>query len=74
MEEHGRWDDSARRFVYQVMSIEVEDELTHQRALAVYHDAKQRLAQRGFVHSFVMDYRSKSPQADQLAVAERVTA
>jgi hypothetical protein len=74
MEEHGHWDDSAQRFVYQVMSIEVENELTHQRALAIYDDAKQRLAQRGFVHSFVMNYRSKSPHADQLPMAERVTA
>jgi hypothetical protein len=74
MEEHGHWDDSTQRFVHHVMSIEFEDELTHQRALAVYHDAKQRLAQRGFVHAFVMDYRSKSPHSDQLAVAERVTA
>jgi hypothetical protein len=56
------------------MSIALEDELTHQRALAIYHDAKQRLAQRGFVHSFVMDYRPRSPQADQLPVAEQATA
>ena len=33
MEEHGQWDDSAQRFLYQVMSIEIEDELTRQRAL-----------------------------------------
>jgi hypothetical protein len=74
MEEHGQWDDSAQRFLYQVVSIEVEDELTHQRALAIYDDAKQRLAQRGFVHSFVMEYRSRSPQADPLSVAEQATA
>lgn len=74
MEEYGRWDDRTQRFAYQVMSIEVEDDLTHQRALAIYEDAKQKLAGRGFVHSFVMDYRAKSPQADQLSVAEQVTA
>jgi hypothetical protein len=74
MEEHGQWDDGTQRFLYQVMSIEIEDELTHQRALAIYDDTKQRLAQRGFVHSFVMDYRSKSPQADRLRVAEQATA
>jgi hypothetical protein len=74
MEEHGQWDDHSQRFLYQVMSIALEDELTHQRALAIYHDAKQRLAQRGFVHSFVMDYRPRSPQADQLPVAEQATA
>jgi hypothetical protein len=74
MEEHGEWDDRTQRFVYQVMSIEIEDELTRQRALDLYENAKQRLAQRGFVHSFVMDYRSRSPQADQLPVAEQATA
>jgi hypothetical protein len=74
MEEHGQWNDSTQRFAYQVMSIEVEDEFTHQRALAVYNDAKQRLAQRGFVHSFVMDYRSKVPQAGRLPLAGQVTA
>ncbi len=74
MEEHGQWDDGAQRFLYQVMSIEIEDELTHQRAHAIYDDAKHRLAQRGFVHSFVMDYRSKGPQADRLPVAEQATA
>jgi hypothetical protein len=74
MEEHGQWDERTQRFFYQVMSIEIEDELTHQRALAIYDEAKQRLAQRGFVHSFVMDYRSRSPKADQLPVAEQATA
>lgn len=74
MEEHGRWDDGTQRFAYQVMSIEIEDELTHPRALAIYEDAKQRLAQRGFVHSFVMDYRPRGPHADQLPLAEQITA
>ncbi len=74
MQEHGQWDDSAQRFYYQVMSIEIEDELTRQRALAIYDDAKLRLAQQGFVHSFVMDYRPKSPEADRLPVAVQATA
>lgn len=74
MEEHGEWDDRAERFLYQVMSIEMEDELTHQRALAIYDDAKNRLAQRGFVHSFVMDYRPRGPEADPLPVAQQATA
>jgi hypothetical protein len=74
MEEHGQWDDRAQRFGYQVMSIEIEDELTHQRALDLYEDAKQRLARRGFVYSFLMDYRAKSPQADEIALMEQVTA
>ena len=74
MEEHGQWDERTQRFFYEVMSVEIEDELTHQRALALYDEAKQRLAQRGFVHSFVMDYRSKRPQADHVAVAEEATA
>jgi hypothetical protein len=74
MEEHGQWDDSAQRFLYQVMSIEIEDELTVPRALTIYDDAKHRLAQRGFVHSFVMDHRPRGPQADRLPAAEQVTA
>jgi hypothetical protein len=74
MEEHGEWDDRAQRFLYQVMSIEFEEELTHPRALAIYDDAKRRLALRGFVHSFVMDYLPRGPQADPLTVAERATA
>ena len=74
MEEHGKWDDGTQRFLYKVMSIEIEDELTRQRALAIYDDAKRRLAQRGFVHSFVMDYRSKSLQADQFPALEQATA
>jgi hypothetical protein len=74
MEEHGQWDDGAQRFLYRVMSIEIEDELTRQRARAIYDDAKQRLAQRGFVHSFVMDYRPRDPRADPLPAAEQATA
>lgn len=74
MEEHGQWDDETQRFLYEVMSIEIEDELTRQRALAIYDDAKRRLAERGFVYSFVMDFRSRSPQADPLSVAEPATA
>jgi hypothetical protein len=74
MEEHGQWDDSAQRFLHQVMFIEIEDELTRQRALAIYDDAKHRLAQRGFVHSFVMDHRPGVPQADPLPAAEQAIA
>lgn len=73
MEKHGRWDDLTQRFGYQVMSIEI-DEVTYQRALAIYEDARQRLAQRGFVHSFVTDFRPMSSQADHLPLAEQVTA
>ena len=74
MEEHGQWDDRTQRFGYEVVSIEIEDELTHQCALALYEDSKQRLARRGFVHSFVMDYRPMSPESDRLSLAEQVTA
>jgi hypothetical protein len=74
MEEHGQWDDGAQRFLYEVMSIEIEDELTRQRALAIYDNAKRRLAERGFVYSFVMDFRSRGSQAEPLSVAEQATA
>jgi hypothetical protein len=68
MEELGHW------FAYQVIPIEVEDGLTHPRALDLYDDARQRLARRGFVHSLVTDYRPMNRQADQLSLAEQVTA
>lgn len=74
MEEHGQWDELTQRFAYQVMSIEIEDELTHQRAVDLYENAKLRLARRGFVHSFLMDYRPISPQPDRLSLAEQITA
>jgi hypothetical protein len=74
MEEHGQWDERTQRFGYQLMSIEYEKELTRLCALDLYEDAKQRLARRGFVYSFVMDYRAKSPQADELPLVEQATA
>jgi hypothetical protein len=74
MEEHGQWDEPMQRFAYEVMSIEIEDEVTHQRALDLYENAKLRLAQRGFVHSFVKDVRPISPQPDRIPLAEQITA
>lgn len=74
MKEHGRWDDHLDRFVHQVTSINTEEGITHQRALALYETAKHELAQEGFVHSFVLDFRRKSPLSSQATELVEVTA
>ena len=63
MEEHGRWDNDTMRFLHQVTFINADKQLSHQDALAMYRESKQRLAESGFVHSFVLDLRSKYPSA-----------
>jgi len=73
MDEHGHWDDTFERFVYGVDSINTEDKLTYEQALAMYDTAKNKLAQRGFVHSFVQDYSRKEPHAHQVREFEAVS-
>ena len=63
MEEHGRWDDAADRFLHQVSSIRVDEGVTHSEALTLYNNAKAKLAERGFIHSFSPDYREENMQA-----------
>lgn len=66
MEEHGSWDESSERFVFEVTSINTESELTRQEAFAMYNNAKKRLAERGFIHSFVPDFDRKKPHEYRL--------
>ena len=65
MEEHGRWDNDTMRFLHRVTFINADEHLSQQDALAMYHESKQRLANSGFVHSFVLDLQSKHPSAVQ---------
>jgi hypothetical protein len=62
MEEHGHWDDSANRFLHDVSSIRVDEGTTHSEALGMYNNAKEKLAERGFIYSFSPDYREESMQ------------
>jgi hypothetical protein len=74
MEEHGWWDDGLGRFLYEVTSISADSDLTHQKALGMYDLAKKRLAQRGFIHTFVQDYARKKPREYQGCELEAVSA
>jgi len=74
MEEHGHWDESLERFLYEVKSISAAGELNRAEALDLYNTAKRNLAQRGFIHSFVADHSrpiqyAKEPAQRELAVA-----
>ncbi|MDR3742064.1 MAG: hypothetical protein P4L40_23845 [Terracidiphilus sp.] len=62
MLEHGQWNDEHERFVFTVESVGTGDVLSHQEATSLYEDAKRRLAQSGFVHSFRPDCVRKGPQ------------
>ena len=62
MEEHGRWDDAEKRFLHEVSSIRVDEGTTQSEARALYNNAKAKLAERGFIHSFHPDYREESMQ------------
>jgi hypothetical protein len=74
MEEHGRWDDGFERFIFEVTSISAESDLTHKEALAMYDTAKEKLAQRGFVHTFAQDYNRNKVREHQVCGPEMVRA
>ena len=74
MEEHGQWDDRTNLFLRRITSIATEDELTYHGALAMYDSAKQRLAQHGFVHSFVHDFRLQEPHMFHGSEVQEATA
>ena len=74
MEEHGRWDDGFERFIYEVTSISTECDLTHKEALGMYDKAKQKLAERGFVHAFVQDNIRKQAREHGVGELELVSA
>lgn len=74
MEEHGYWDDRLERVLHEVVSISAEGDLSQEEALTMYDASRKRLAQRGFVHSFVRGCRSKGPRTDQPAEFETASA
>jgi hypothetical protein len=55
MEEHGQWNEDLERLLYRVHDINADERLTYQHARGLYEGSKRRLAQLGFVHSFVSD-------------------
>ncbi len=74
MEEHGKWDESLNRLLFEIMSISTEGEMTQEEALAMYNNTKRKLAQRGFIHAFAPGYTRKMPHAYRLFQPESVTA
>ena len=74
MEEHGHLDSNSHRFVHEVSSISTEDELTYEEAVAMYDRTKQKLAERGFVHSFTPDHSRKTRPASRSFEPEAVSA
>lgn len=70
MQEHGQWNDELQSFVSSVDTIGESDTLSHQEGLALYEDAKQKLARAGFVHAFRPDCVRKGPQNYQLYTIE----
>jgi hypothetical protein len=62
MEQHGEWDPDLQRFLYEVNSINTEEQLTYQHALGLYETTKDKLATRGFVHSFASGCLRKEPE------------
>jgi hypothetical protein len=74
MEEHGHLDSKSNRFIHEVSLISTEDELTYEEAVAVYDRAKQKLAERGFVHSFFPARSRKNPHAFRSIELEAVSA
>ena len=64
MQEHGQWNDQHGRFIYEVDAIGAGESLGHQEALELYHEAKRKLAQRGFVHSFLPEDKRKDSRIE----------
>jgi hypothetical protein len=74
MEEHGYWDIRSQRFLHEISSISTEDAMTYEDGIAMYNTATQKLAQLGFIHSFVQDGSRKGPYVYRLVEAETVSA
>lgn len=74
MEEHGQWDEGSERLNFTVSSMNPEDGMPYEDALALYNAAKQRLARLGFIYSSVADYRRKTAREHRLLEAESVSA
>lgn len=66
-EEHGWWDDSEKKFVHHITTINTEQEaLPLEEAEEMYNQAKNHLIRNGFVHSFAPDYYTNKPYEYQL--------
>ena len=74
MEEHGRWDGTVGRFLYEVNQIVTEEQLTFENAMAMYNATKQDLSKKGFVHSFAQGCLHKGPNAHRIVEFEWETA
>jgi hypothetical protein len=74
MEEHGQWNDDMQRFIYEVNSINTEEQLTYQHARGMYEKAKDQLTGKGFVHSFSLDGMRKESAPEQVPEQEAAVA
>ena len=74
MEEHGYRDDRLERVLHEVVSISAEGDSNQEQALTMYHTSRKRLAQHGFVHSFVRGCRSEGQHVEQPREIETVSA
>lgn len=74
MEEHGKWDQTIGRFVYEIVHIVTEGRMTREEASAMYKSVKRDLWKRGFVHSFSKNPVPKEPKAHELPEIEAATA
>jgi hypothetical protein len=74
MEEHGQWDEASERLRYELSSINPEDGMPYEDALALYNTAKQRLANLGFIYSSVADLRRNPAREYRLLETESVSA
>lgn len=70
MEERGRWSDDLQQFIYQVNSINTEEQLTYQHARGMYENAKDHLVRKGFVHCFGPDGLHKECAPEQVLEPE----
>lgn len=70
-EDHGWWDDSTKKFIHHVTTINTAEEgVTFEEAEAMYMKARSNRAQSGFVHSFAPDYYGDKPYEHQLLETE----
>lgn len=74
MEEHGNWSDELQRFTYKVKSINAEEQLTYERARAMYESSRCNLVRRGFVHSFGPNGAGKAACREQVSEPELALA
>ena len=74
MEEHGQWNEDLGRLLYRVHAINADERLTYQHARGLYESSKHRLAQLGFVHSFVSDRWQKESGSGQAPQPEAAIA